>query len=176
VVLANAPCGGFIGEIANGIADALLDGRESPSGGARSLVPFPNDVPARIGYPASPSVRGPESGARIDVAKLTGTWEGRLEHFDGDIPLRLVVKDANTVEVSFGGRPPLRLRNAGAADREVHGRVEALIRTQLGFHGVPDLDFRLEFREGRLRGIVVAIAEGYFAMAYWVELERGARV
>jgi len=177
VVLANTHCGNFTSDVADRLAKVLLPGGAPPRGGdgARPLDFSPEAPQDQVGGTlVLPAARS--SGETS--AELRGVWEGRLQHFDGDISLRLIVKDDGNVEVSFNGRRAGRLRDAKLRESGLTGRIVALIRTQRGFHGVPELEFRLERDGDRMTGVVVAMADGYFALSHWVEIERkrGVRV
>jgi CubicO group peptidase (beta-lactamase class C family) len=106
------------------------------------------------------------------TSALRGAWKGRLLHVDGDIALRLIVKDEGKVDVQWGAQPAEALTMLRLSDTELEGRVQAFIPTQAGFHGVPMIRFDLRREGDRLVGLGVATADGYFALSHRVELEK----
>ncbi|HVR73092.1 MAG TPA: serine hydrolase [Planctomycetota bacterium] len=160
VVLSNSHGHGLVGRTTERIARVL----------------FPEDLTERRGVVPrvqralnSLSDSSPESSDGF-----TGTWRGRLEHFDGDIPLELRVEDSGAVAISFSGRRRGELEGVRIRGTRFEGRTSAPLRTQAGFHGVPNLELRLERSGERLTGVCVALAQGYFALSHWVALERDA--
>jgi len=135
-----------------------------------------DEVTSRIAAVFFPEGKPPEPPQRDkpenDPSGFVGAWNGRVVHFDGDIPVTIEIKDKDTVNVKLG--------NANLQAREVRfdkdrfsGRVDAAIRTQDSYHGVPTIDFRLKREGNRMTGTAVALASGYFALSHWVELTRG---
>ena len=172
VALANTP-GGLTTEVADRIAKVLLSQR-------------PPEVPARDPRAGESSAVSREAAgspsadedSHAPAEDLPGIWEGRLEHFDGAVAVKLIVEREGAVIVSFNGRTLGRLRDVRRSPNGLVGHIPALIRTQQGFHGIPELEFRLERDGRRMTGIAVALAEGYFALSHWLELEKkgGVRV
>jgi CubicO group peptidase (beta-lactamase class C family) len=104
--------------------------------------------------------------------ELTGAWSGKLEHYDGPVPLRLRVQAGGAVEVSFGNRPPVSVRDAAFGQAYMTGTVDALLRTREDYHGVAPLQFRLWCDGNRLTGFAMATVTGYFGLSQFVELVR----
>jgi N-acyl-D-aspartate/D-glutamate deacylase len=159
VVLTNSDPSPVTGDITERLTRSLFADappRESPPsgrGGGASPVPSPAATP---------------------TVPLTGTWEGRLVHFEGDVPVQLQISDSATLLVKFGVGPARPLQDAAASGDRVRGRTETRLVTQAGYHGVPTLEFRLRRDGERLIGVAVAQASGYFALSHWVNLKRTA--
>lgn len=120
----------------------------------------------------SPASKATNDESSID--HLTGQWEGRLAHPDGDLPLKLEIKSDRTARASFAGRGWTTLRNVNLRSSRFHGSLNTRLRTQPSYHGLVDLEFRLERRGKKLTGIAVAQARDYFSLSHWVELKRTA--
>jgi CubicO group peptidase (beta-lactamase class C family) len=104
---------------------------------------------------------------------MAGLWEGRMVHHDGDVPVRLRIGAEAGASIAFGDRDPVPMEAAAVNAAGFVGRVDARLRTQEGFHGIPSFLFRLEpDGEDGLRGVATAFASGYFALSHWVELRR----
>ena len=78
---------------------------------------------------------------------MEGTWSGRIEHYDGAVPLRLTVSDDGKVEAAFGNRPAMEMTETNFGVRYFTGTAEAMLRTREDYHGAAPLRFRL-WREG----------------------------
>ena len=127
-------------------------------------------MPQRTEHPAPAETKSPS------VPALAGTWEGKLAHFDGEIALRLTVKEDGTGEVSFGNRRPSKLNDLTLTEQGLRGRTQGMLRTQDGYYGTPDLGFVLGRDGDRLTGICVASAPRWFSLSHWVELKKSANV
>jgi CubicO group peptidase (beta-lactamase class C family) len=153
VVLANTSMRKLGDETAKRIEEALFpDAPEEPSGGEER-------APA------------PDAGPR----KLEGAWLGRLAHFRGDVALRLDVTAKGEARLGLGDRPPVALREARIQDDRLTGRLEGLLEIRPDFHGNVTLELRLALDGGRLSGVALAQASGYFALPHWVDLARPAK-
>jgi N-acyl-D-aspartate/D-glutamate deacylase/CubicO group peptidase (beta-lactamase class C family) len=125
-----------------------------------------------------PSAKSKTTGAssnkptKESITSFTGAWEGRLAHPDGDLKLKLKVSPDRTARVSFGDRPSSALSNVRVNSSRLHGSINTRLRTQPSYHGLIDLEFRLERRGKDLTGIAVAQARDYFSLSHWVELKR----
>jgi CubicO group peptidase (beta-lactamase class C family) len=128
------------------------------------------DLPAPAAQP--PAAARPEAPTRVQGTALAGTWHGRLVHHDGDIPLRLTATRDGQIDVAFGARLAVSLKDAVLTDSSLAGHVEANLKTQDGFGGMPDLRFALTLRDGKLSGVCSAFLSNYFNLPHWVELER----
>jgi CubicO group peptidase (beta-lactamase class C family) len=147
IVLTNSDDRTMAGEVTSRIVRAMLGGNA----------------------PQASRARGADQGKGL---ALVGTWEGRVVHFDGDVPLRFVVNEDGTVEAVLDGHAPTPMRDIRLTDTSLNGRVPALLMTQDGFRGVPDLVFNLQLDGNRLSGVGVLQAAGWFALSHWVELVR----
>jgi CubicO group peptidase (beta-lactamase class C family) len=104
---------------------------------------------------------------------LAGLWQGTMTHHDGDVPILLRIGAEAGASIAFGDAEPRPMEAAGVNAAGFVGRIDARLRTQEGFHGVPAWVFRLEpHGEHGLRGVATAFASGYFALSHWVELRR----
>jgi CubicO group peptidase (beta-lactamase class C family) len=130
---------------------------------------------AKFDDAAPPAPSTPPATPVATSSALKGAWKGRLFHPDGDIALRLLVKDGGQVDAQWGARPAEALTMLRLSDTELEGRAEALIPTQAGFHGVPMIRFDLRREGDRLVGLGVATADGYFGLSHRVELERESK-
>ena len=132
------------------------------------LYPDVADLPA----PQPATSARPQPGAAAADGALAGAWIGRLIHHGGDIPLRVTVTREGGIEVGFGTRDPLALRDSVVTETGIAGHIEANLVMQDGYYGRPDLRFTLSLRDGKLKGVCSAFAPNYFVLPYWVELTR----
>jgi CubicO group peptidase (beta-lactamase class C family) len=149
IVLTNSDDRAFVTELTRRLGAALF-------GDTGTASPPPAVAAAAAAAPPAPA----------------GRWEGRLVHPDGDLAVVLTVSASGSVEVSFGGRPSIALRDVEASSAGLKGRVQALLATQPGFHGIPDLVFNLTRDGERLAGTCSAVVPSYFTLPHWVELSR----
>ena len=131
---------------------------------------------AEVLFPHAPAeAPDPTEEPKTEIEKWKGTWKGTMAHIDGEIPLVVEFRSEDDVRVHVGQSPEWQMTDvAFQADGQFRGRVNVRLRTQRGFHGNPDLEFRLDHRGERLTGAAVAFASGYFALSHWVTLEREA--
>jgi hypothetical protein len=127
------------------------------------------DLPVPV--PAPPQAR-PAPAAQPPATALAGTWKGRLVHYDGDIPLTVTAKPDGAVDVAFGTRGAVALKDAQVTDSSLSGHVETNLHTQDSYRGMPDVRFALTLRNGKLSGVASAFVPNYFTLPHWVELER----
>jgi len=113
---------------------------------------------------------------KTSIEHFVGKWEGRLAHPDGDLPLKVEINSDRTSRVSFADRSWTSLRNIGLRSSRFHGSLSTRLRTQPSFHGLVDLEFRLERRGRNLTGIGVAQARDYFSLSHWVELKPAGKI
>ncbi len=106
-----------------------------------------------------------------DPSGFLGLWRGKLVHFDGDITVLIDIKDKDTVRITLGAASAEARQITFNKDRFT-GSIDATIRTQDSYHGVPTIDFRLRRVGNRMTGTAVALGSGYFALSHWVELTR----
>ncbi len=118
--------------------------------------------------PVNPEEKAPQA----KPGAFQGRWRGSLSHFDGDVPLVLEIGADGTARAQFAKQPEVKLEKVNFAGGQFTGRMEGILRTQPGYHGVVGLEFRLRAENQFLRGIGVASAEGYFALSHWVSLQR----
>jgi CubicO group peptidase (beta-lactamase class C family) len=121
---------------------------------------------------APAATRDEEKPPVADPGAFHGPWRGVVAHFDGDLPLLLEVDTDGTARAQFARQPPVKLEKVSFAGGQFSGRMEGVLRTNPGHHGMVTLAFRLRPDEQRLSGVCVAEAEGYFALSHWVSLER----
>ena len=110
--------------------------------------------------------------ANATPGQMAGQWTGRLEHFDGPVPLHLKVTPEGKVELTFANRPPLLLQDAAFGGTTLTGWLDALLRTREDYHGVTPLRFRLWRQGDKLTGFAMANVTGYFGLPFYVELTR----
>lgn len=123
----------------------------------------PETEPAETPEPAVPDA---------DPAQFAGRWEGRLVHFDGDVPVMLNIEKGGKAAVKLGTAGEAELKNASFKAGRFTGSIEGALRTQPSHHGPVKLEFRLRRDGDQLAGVAVALAEDYFALSHWVELKR----
>ncbi len=157
--------------------------RAYPDDGMASIVltntdrrTMADEVTSRIAAVFFPEGKPPERPRREEpannAADFVGIWKGRLVHFDGDIPVTIEIKDKDTVNIKLGDAN-LQAREITFDKDRFSGRVDAVIRTQESYHGIPTVDFRLKREGSRMTGTAVALGSAYFALSHWVELTRG---
>ncbi len=116
--------------------------------------------------------RGRNGGARERPARgqFAGEWHGVLEHFQGDIPLKVAVDAAGDVRAQMGGGPMRRVEQARAS-KDLSFKMTGPLFIQESYHGLTELDFTFELADGNLQGEVTATAPGYFHVTLWAELK-----
>lgn len=104
--------------------------------------------------------------------QYTGLWKGTFAHFDGDVPVELRISSPGDAKIRFGGggERPLRVYS-GQGDIFV-AQTDVKFATLPSYHGVPTLEVRLQREGDQLAGVGVSLAEGYFALSNWMELNR----
>ena len=147
VVLINASVYGFRSEVEKRITQILLPEAKSPS-------------------------RSPSKADASSIKNFVGKWNGRLVHPDGDLPLELEITPGKNARVTIAKRSSSSLRNVNLRNNRFYGSINTRLRTQPSFHGLVDLEFRLERRGSKLTGIGVAQARDYFSLSHYVELKR----
>ncbi len=149
VVLLNAGASGFRSEIEKRIT--------------RVLIPTAKD-----------DVPSPQPVVKVDWSPFRGSWNGRLVHYDGDLTARLEIGDEQRAKISFNGQPPMTLRDVAVRSGQFIGTVTTRLKTQPSFHGLVDLQIRLEGTGAQLTGIGVAQARDYFSLSHFMEFKRTA--
>ena len=132
------------------------------------LYPDVPDLPA----PQPAAAQRPQPPSPAPAQGLVGVWTGRFVHHDGDIPLRVTVKNDGGIDVAFGARDPIALRDPVLTATNIAGHVETNFPAQDSYWGRPDLRFALTLRNGKLEGVCSVFAPNYFMLPYWVELAR----
>jgi len=132
------------------------------------LYPDVPDLPATSSAAAQ---RAQPPPAAVKDA-LVGAWKGRLVHYDGDIPLQLTIKGDGAIDIAFGNRQPVGLRDPVLTEASMAGHIDTNFRAQDGYWGRSNLRFALTLRDGKLEGVCSAFAPNYFMLPYWVELAR----
>jgi hypothetical protein len=130
--------------------------------------------PAGAVGPGSAELRG---GVAADEARqpdetLSGAWQGRITHADGDVPLSLQISDGGEVTARLGDQrecavESLRLDGAGLA-----GWLTAEFHARPDYNDPPRIELRLRGTGTQLTGVAIAHGTGRFALAHWVELRR----
>ena len=145
-----------------------------------STYAFRSEIEKRITKILIPEAKTPPATKskpdRTSIDKFVGKWEGRLAHPDGDLPLKIEINRDRTARVSFAQRGWTSLRNVSLRSSRFHASISTRLRTQPSFHGLVDLEFRLERRGNRLTGIGVAQARDYFSLSHWVELKPAGKI
>jgi len=145
VVLTNSDRRNATTKISEWIGKTLYDGRSSSSTGT------PTDETPR---------------------DLDGNWKGTLAHHDGEIAVSVCVK-GEKIRVRLGNGPLLTLQDARFVAGELRGHVAGRIPTQPTYHGNSVIRLRLRsYGDDRLAGTAVAFADGYYALAHWVDVRR----
>lgn len=146
VALLNAGASGFRGEIEKRLTPILIPGAVE-----------------------QPSVTKPAPPPDPDWSAFIGTWSGRLLHHGGDLEARLTLDGRKSARIAFNGRPPLTLRDLSLKSGRLTGSVTTRLATQPSFHGLVDLQIRLERNGKNLSGIGVAQARDYFSLSHFME-------
>lgn len=156
VVLCNSEARGLVADTERRLAQAMF-----------GVAGQPANAPTAAGI--ARALAGAPPAATNSFA---GAWAGKLVHFEGDIPLRVEVATNGVVRAKFGSRDIAPLERVAVRGGRLHGETEAVLRTQPGYHGPVNLEFRLERTGEKLTGVCVASAKGYFALSHYVELAR----
>lgn len=135
-----------------------------------------DEVTSRLAAVFFPEGKPPEREPRRaepenDPTNFLGVWEGKLAHFDGDIPLRIEIKDKDTVVIKLGNATPRAQQITFDKDR-FSCRFDASIRTQDSYHGVPTINLNLRKDGERMTGTGAAMGSGYFALSHWIDMTR----
>ena len=125
-----------------------------------------------LGLDKKKSAKTPDE-QKPDAKEFQGKWKGRIAHFNGDIPLTLTIKDAETVLAVFGRSGSTKLDNPVFGKSLAGTTGEIHIPVQDGFHGRVEGSFNLRLTPpNRLTGTLFASASGYFGVSFWVDLSR----
>lgn len=116
----------------------------------------------------------PRAPAKHDHVPWIGKWTGRLWHDRHPVDATLTVEKKGRAFLRLGKGPSRRLEGFRATSEGVGGHASFGFSTQRGFHGRPELhlDLRKESEAGRISGVGIARASGYFALAHFIELSR----
>ena len=168
VVLLNCDSRPLTGAITSRIADVLFPREPVP----KSNKSETKDIRKQSSTPSSTGTRTQAKPLQTTSGHLMGSWKGRLAHFDGSVPVHLVVAGPQTATIQFGtqGRRPLKINSSNPDMLVAHTDVK--LRTQPSFHGVVKLELQLRRKEDRLTGAGVVTAAGYFALSHWIELKQ----
>jgi hypothetical protein len=158
VVLTNTSNSAVVVEVTTRLGRILLN---------RPAPPPPATPPSPRPVPPPPPPPAPDV-----LAAFTGTWQGTLVHYQGDIPIRLVVSQSGEIDVSFAGRPAQKLVNPTLRVNSLRGQVDAILATTAGYRGIPTLQFRLERIGDRLTGLCTVQTANVVTIPHWVSLER----
>jgi hypothetical protein len=106
---------------------------------------------------------------------LKGNWKGNLVHHDGDLPVEVFVLNDEKIHFRLGNGPLQRLENVNLEGGELRGSIAGRLATQSTYHGNNTIRLHLKPQpDGRLVGTAVAFADGYYALAHWLEVKREA--
>jgi CubicO group peptidase (beta-lactamase class C family) len=130
---------------------------------------------ARRGLRVAERDVGDRSGAI--PAELGGEWVGMLRTYEGEIPLKLVVRGDQDVHIALGDQLETVLNEARyeEAERVLTGRFAGSIPTSDAMRRPHQVLLRLWYRDGRLSGQATAQTRTdpvYFALSSYVELKR----
>jgi CubicO group peptidase (beta-lactamase class C family) len=153
VVLVNADNRRAVDEVTQAILDEVLPGK-------------PDDP-----RPAS----GAAAARPADFSKLAGTWAGRVETHQGELPLVLRVRESGDVRAQLGGQPETVVTEAKSAGDVLTGVMAGDVGTADAGRRPYRLHLDLKLRAGSLCGAVVVISlptSRGGSMAYWTALKK----
>ena len=97
------------------------------------LYPDVPDLPTTLGA----AVQHAQPPLPATPAVLAGSWKGRLVHYDGDIPLQLTIKGDGAIDIAFGTREPVGLRDPVLTEAGMAGHIDTNFRAQNSYWGDP---------------------------------------
>lgn len=133
-------------------------------------------IPDFPGIPAIPEAK-PE--AFVPPPDLLGEWQGTVQTYQGNVPMRLSVKSDRRISIELNGRlgGPIPLNTAlgplGFKNGWLSGLFFGAIPTEDAKRSQHVLYLRLQLKGDTLSGTVSAVAVNQaFALPYWASLKR----
>lgn len=129
----------------------------------------------RIARQAQSAPSGRSATAVAFPAELLGEWVGVLRTYEGNIPLRLVVREGNDVHLQLGDQLETVLTEARFEGNVLTGHFAGTIPTADAMRHPHQVALRLWYRDGRLSGQATAQTVGepvYFALSAYAELRK----
>jgi CubicO group peptidase (beta-lactamase class C family) len=133
------------------------------------------------GFPGIPAIPEEKPAAFVPPQELLGEWEGAVETFQGNRPMKLSAKTGGEIAIELDGRPggPIRINTPLGPLTFRNGWL-----TGLFFGTIPTEDanrsphvvfLRLQLKGDTLSGTVSAVAVNQtFALPYWAWLKRSS--
>jgi hypothetical protein len=110
---------------------------------------------------------------------LTGLWEGKLETYEKEIPVKLWVLDSGEMHMQVGQQLKSLVNDAHLNDGWLRGRLLGEIPTDDCRRLPHDLMLDLKHRGDRITGTVTSIsrpaARGGNALPHWIDLKRQSK-
>lgn len=172
IVLVNGEANTLVADVTGRLVDAVF--RDMPKKGTDDVAKKDDSAQKKAEEKDAPKPSADETKAKSEEERKawTGTWRGTLFHFDGDIPVRLVVKDGSDVRLQLGDAQSRSLEGVGWDGPRLTGSINGKLKTNPSFHGVPFFVFSLERTNDRVTGLAVVEGAEYFHLPHWVELKR----
>jgi CubicO group peptidase (beta-lactamase class C family) len=131
------------------------------------------------GFPGIPAIPEEKPAAFVPPQELLGEWQGTVQTFQGDRPMKLSAKNGGQIAIELDGRPggpipintplgPLGFRNGWLT-----GLFFGTIPTEDAKRSSHVVFLRLQLKGDTLNGTVSAVAANQtFALPYWASLKR----
>ena len=131
------------------------------------------------GFPAVPAIPEEKPAAFVPPQELLGEWQGTVQTFQGNRPMKLSVKSGREIAIELDGQPggpvpietplgPLGFRNGWLT-----GLFFGMIPTEDARRSSHVVFLRLQLQGDTLSGTVSAVAVNEtFALPYWASLKR----
>ncbi len=131
------------------------------------------------GFPAIPAIPEEKPAAFVPPAELLGEWQGTVQTFQGNRPMKLSAKSGGEIAIELDGQPggripintplgPLGFRNGWLT-----GLFFGTIPTEDTKRSRHVVFLRLQLMGDTLCGTVSAVAANQsFALPYWTSLKR----
>ena len=142
--------------------------------------PLTGQIMSRIGavlYPEATSAsrdRSRENTPTSEEAQNAwrGRWQGRLAHFDGDIPVTLMIDEGGAGHVHLGTVRAVELAELRLRDDRLTAHLHGKLWTVPAFVAPMRISLRLRRDGDRATGVATAQAPEMFALSHWVDLTR----
>ena len=131
------------------------------------------------GFPAIPAIPEEKPVAFVPPPELLGEWQGSVQTFRGDRPMKLSAKSSGEIAIELDGKPggPIPIETPlgplGFRSGWLSGLFFGTIPTEDAQRSPHVVYLRLQLKGDTLSGTVSAVAISQtFALPYWASLKR----
>ena len=106
-------------------------------------------------------------------AELLGTWQGLVKTWNGDLTVKMEVREDGDIHLKLGNQLETLLNNPRFADNELNGRFTGMIPTEDANRDRHTIYLhRVVLRGDTLSGAVIAISDAHYSLPSWIKLVR----